>query len=352
MAKIRWDKLDARKKSHVTAVSKLDAKQLATVAGEANPNSLSNVAHAIALTDVGAALRVYDAMLALPLDAVGLQAPCNALYWMVIANQRSLDERRTRRYLTTWAPVANTLTLIHLNAATLYIQLGDHAAAIAQLRTAIVQGDSRIARQLADTSAPDDLAPLRGLAEFAALAQLEPVVPPGLRGLHLAITLGFDADLAKAALACGLESIYDRLQDSIADMYELDEAARALFLGFGTLPDEGNVAFWRRLPEQRLVEQAIVIFDRDNNVTVYARDFDGFLCRIGHGVGLDSGPPKREKRHPNEHLLDTFAEWSPEVAKRDAATERAAANQLAAELASVLAPLRPKPRPKPKRRSR
>ncbi len=356
--------------SNGAALAKLSPAELAAlVANGANPWKLAMAAHTLGeQKQLDATLRIFDALLEVPLHDLGLMPACNGTYWLTVANEQAngiehgieheIDKARNRKYLERWGPVAKKFTMLYVNLANLDIALGRPQRAVAWLREAVLQGDHQIAEQLRDKSKPDQFAPLRKLPAFRALLKLEPLVPPALRGLHATMYLHLDEHVVEAAKDCDLNEIMDSFEEEVGDaemhrghMYSLGAKGKRLFKPFGLVTGNSDVAFWERTPGQPLAKQPIVLFGSRGNVSVCAKDFDGFLTLLGHRCSLrelgDAGfhykdaewtPPKpRElgKLKPNKRMLAALAKWAPQITKRKPDAERQAALALVPELLTV-----------------
>lgn len=319
----------------------------------------------VADDDLEAALRIYDAFLDVSFDDVPPAAPVDATCWLLTARDRnhpSFTKDRARRYLAKWAPYAKRNTLMYLNLASLQIALGQLPKAIATLREGLLEGDPNLAAQIADDEGDPDFVLLGKQPGFKALAKITPVFPRALRGLELASACELDEDVASAMMNCDLEEVRAHPVD---DYFLLDDprvgnmkAAREVFQIFGSLPDGGEVAFWKRKQSAKLEECPVVIFGSDGAIAVYARDFDGFLCLLSHGLGMHDvehegfrvdvawkAPSKAGLARglkPVKALTTAIANWSSEAKKRKPLVEREAAIALVPKLIEAIASLAPK----------
>lgn len=173
-----------------------------------------------------------------------------------------------------------------------------------------------------------------GAGELAANTD----VPRALRAMQLAMSQ--EEWLTRALEARHLAWVDPNL-DGTANLYGLPPESFAVF---GGMAGGGHVALWRREPKAPIAECPVVIFGADGMVSVYARDFTGFLVLLSHGYALDVAA-SNGIRFDDELTLDNsitrmgrvtlasqlltvdealFAEmqrWEPAIVKRDAAEE-------------------------------
>lgn len=372
--KLEADKFDGWNKAHremLAHMATADIKKF--IADGADVEHLNFAAVNIVDNDCEAALRIYDAMLGVPLDDMPRAAPVDATNALITAREEkspAFTKERARQYIARWKPFAKMSTYLYLNLATLQVALGQLPDAIATLREGLEEGDPNLRSQIFDEDdddEDDDFALLRKQPGWKALTKVESKFPRGLRNLELAIACETDAKIAEAAMKCDLELVSAHPVDDyfLADDPRVGDkkTGRAKFQVFGALPDGGEVAFWKRKADAPLAACPVVIFGSDGALSVYARDFDGFLSLLSHGVKMHDvegdgfffdddeawePPSARElakKLKPVKVLANAVAEWSPEAKKRKPEQERAAAMALVPELMKELAALSAKKKP-------
>lgn len=363
MAKtFRAEKFNGWSQAHRALLLKMSSAEIGKLLSDgASMEHVNYAAVCIADDDLEAALRIYDAFLAVPLDDLEVQVPVDATSWLISAREdkhSAFTKERARKYVARWAPFAKRVTLLYLNLATLYVALDQLPKAIAALREGILEGDPGLPKQIHDDD-DDDLVLLSKQPGFKQLSKLKPLLPPALRSLELATVPAIARELADAIMKCDLELVFAHPTDDyfLADDPRVGNRKKGLarFQVFGALPDGGEVAFWKRKPD--LAECPVVIFGSDGALSVYARDFDGFLSLLAHGCRMHDvendgfrvdddeewEPPTArdlaKKLKPMKAIAAAVATWSPAAKKRKPEHERAAAMAMVPELIKEFASL-------------